>query len=380
MNVNDNDDDNDTTGKARGVCDKSEDDQGRYNIVFFPRDSGRTVKQVFLNIFICVAVFFSSAHLGITDMHAQVSPYIAHVYEFVPAPGQFTNSIPEYEEEDTMDDMVRKVEEQLVGKTNGMISLGAWGGYVTFGFDHPLVNVPGEKDLLVYGNAFVKNGEQPEGYTLGSSEPGIVYVSRDENENGQPDDTWYEIAGSETAKANRTYEVTYTNTGKGHIPWTDNQGGKGVVSRNPWHTQASYFPLWRKDEKTAVYTGTLLPPNVYEDNSAYMFDYGYVDNWPNSDERARINLDWAIDAEGNAANLTHVDFIRVMTGVMVKGSQTGDASTEVCGAEDLHPEAEMSTGIQSAEYKVQSAKCVVNGQIVIEKNGERYTILGTKIN
>ncbi len=310
---------------------------------------------------------------------AQANPYISRVYEFVPAPGQFINDLPEYEEDDTYKDMILKVEDELVGKKNGLISLGAWGGYVTFGFDHPLINVPGEYDLLVYGNAFIRDGEQPEGYTLGSSEPGIVYVSQDANGNGLPDDAWYEIAGSETAKANRTYEVTYTNTGKAPIPWTDNMGGKGVIARNQWHTQASYFPLWRADEQTATFSGTLLPPNKYEDNNAYIYDYGYVDNWPNDDERAKIKLDWAIDAAGNPATLTHVDFIRVMTGVMLSGSLIGEASTEVCGAEDLHPEATVKTDVQSVECRVQSAKCMRNGQIVILKNGEQYTILGTKI-
>lgn len=314
---------------------------------------------------------------------AQANPFISRVYEFVPAPGQFTNSIPEYEEDDTYKDILLKVEEQLVGKTNGLISLGAWGGYVTFGFDHSLVNVSGQYDLLVYGNAFIKDGVQPEGYTLGSSEPGIVYVSRDENGNGLPDDTWYEIAGSEAARANRNYEVTYRNMGKAHITWTDNAGGKGAVLRNQYHTQASYFPLWRADEKTAVYRGTLLPANKYADNDAYMFDYGYVDNWPNDDERSKINLDWAIDAAGHPANLYYVDFVRVMTGVMATGSLIGEASTEVCGAQDLHPTAPkptIPTAIDSTTDSYRGTKRIVDGQIVIEKNGEIYSLLGIKIN
>lgn len=35
-----------------------------------------------------------------------------------------------------------------------MISLGSYGGYVIFGFDHTVINVQGQKDFRVLGNAF----------------------------------------------------------------------------------------------------------------------------------------------------------------------------------------------------------------------------------
>jgi hypothetical protein len=38
------------------------------------------------------------------------SPCIHKVYDFMPAPGQFTNDLPEYAPGDTRDDMIRKVE------------------------------------------------------------------------------------------------------------------------------------------------------------------------------------------------------------------------------------------------------------------------------
>ena len=54
---------------------------------------------------------------------------------------------------------------QLVGKTNGLVGLGAFGGYIIVGFDHSIVNVAEEYDFKVYGNAFAN-----------SAEPGIVMV------------------------------------------------------------------------------------------------------------------------------------------------------------------------------------------------------------
>ena len=176
------------------------------------------------------------------------SPYISKVYDFVPAPGQFVNAMPEYEEGDDKASMLLKVEEQICGDKNpGMISLGAWGGYVVFGFDHPVVNVEDQYDFKIYGNAFIGNQATSNG---GSCEPGIVLVSYDENGNGMPDDKWYELARSEYAKEStiHDYKLTYYKPEANHeaqssaddphiidvnyIKWTDNKGGQGYVEKN----------------------------------------------------------------------------------------------------------------------------------------------------
>lgn len=309
---------------------------------------------------------------------AQTNPYISRVLEYRPAPGQFINqNFPTYEEDDLYQDMLLKVNDDLVGKTNGLICLGAWGGYITFQFDHPIVNQVGCYDLLIYGNAFHRDGQDPEGYELGSSEPGVVYVSQDTNGDGLPNDTWYEIAGSAHSSANRNYEVTYKKVGRGHVPWTDNQGNSGRINRNQWHTQASYYPLWVEDS-TMTFCGTLLPSNLYDENNAYMLEYGYADNRPNNEDGAKINLDWAVDANGNPVQLGYVDFVRVQTGVMWQGPLLGEGSTEIAGAEDLHPDMQ-PTGLEEIMWQVTSDKWqkrIEGGQLVIEKNGVRYNVMG----
>lgn len=92
----------------------------------------------------------------VTVMHEEVeySPWITKVYEYCPAPGQFVNEMPQYEEGDTYADILQKCEESISGKNDVMISLGGYGGYVTFGFDHTVVNRPGKKDFRIWGNAF----------------------------------------------------------------------------------------------------------------------------------------------------------------------------------------------------------------------------------
>lgn len=74
------------------------------------------------------------------------------------------------------------------------MSLGAFGGYLVVGFDHSIEN-DGGYNIGVSGNSFD-----------GSSEPGIVWVMQDENGDGLPNDTWYELKGSEYGKPETTQD------------------------------------------------------------------------------------------------------------------------------------------------------------------------------
>lgn len=116
-----------------------------------------------------------------------------------------------------------------------LISLGGYGGYVTFGFDHTVINVPGERDFRIWGNAFYElSNPDSKG---GSAEPGIVMVSFDANCNGIPDDEWYELAGSEYHKPETLhgYEITYSRQNDGHTPVEDESGYLTDMIYIPWH-------------------------------------------------------------------------------------------------------------------------------------------------
>ena len=123
------------------------------------------------------------------DNVSEHSKYIQAVDEYRPAPGQNVNDIPEYEEGDTEATMVQKCTEMIAGdyKNTHLISLGGWGGYVTFHFDHSIANIPGQRDFAIWGNAYQEQTNQVFG---GMNEAGIVMVSKDTNGNGLPDDPW----------------------------------------------------------------------------------------------------------------------------------------------------------------------------------------------
>ena len=323
------------------------------------------------------------------------SKYILAVDEYRPAPGQFVNDVPEYEEGDTEQDMVRKCTELLANNERNLVALGGWGGYITFHFDHSIANIPGQRDIAIWGNAYQEQRNLVFG---GMNEAGIVMVSKDENGNGLPDDKWYEISGScdvdSVGKVVYDYEVTYHRNPMGDIPWTDNQGDCGTIDRNHYHTQ-EYYPAWLPDGLT--FHGTRLPDNMWNLSdkvdqgwSPYYyvligFRYGYADNLPNYTDNADatsynyegcgIDIGWAVDEQRQPVNLDFIDFVRVYTGLNQKCPQPewwGETSTEVQGAEDLHLQASLD-----AIYNAISAIKTVRNET---SDGIIYDLQGRKIN
>jgi hypothetical protein len=283
------------------------------------------------------------------------SKYISNVFDFRPAVGQFINEIPEYENGDTFTKMLQKAKESLVGGNSSMLTLGGFGGYVVFGFDHTIPNMNG-RDFKILGNAFWGNdASQPRS---GSCEPGIIMVAYDRNKNGKPDDNeWYEIAGSEYFKNTtvKDYSITYFKhnenkppvpgsefweTDTEYIKWQDNLGNLGFKTKNTFHAQ-SYYPMWLSDTSYS-FTGTKLMNNYFDQSGTgsywvgKSYDFGYADNAPNNDEASNIDISWAVDRNGKYVKLPGIDFVKVYTGTNQEAGWLGEVSTEVAGAYDLY--------------------------------------------
>ena len=263
------------------------------------------------------------------------------VYEFIPAPGQFvneTNTAGYTGTESTQEAAIAYAENRLA--TTSYVSLGGWGGYIVVGFDHSIEN-KGGYDFSIIGNAFE-----------GSSEPGIVWVMQDVNGNQLPDDEWYELKGSEYGKNGtiQDYAVTYYRPGgaKMATQWADNQGNVGEVDYlGGYHPQAYYYPLWIKEDSYTLY-GTRLKSKTVESRPGFWenrsFEWGYADNVgddmpskdnPNASSISNyFKISDAVNLDGSSANLTHIDFIKVQTGVNAKAGWLGENSTEVYGFTD----------------------------------------------
>lgn len=275
-----------------------------------------------------------SSHFRPCDNNS--SKWISKVLEYNPAPGQFINKSPGMPADC----------EGIIGK-KGMVTLGAFGGSVTFQFDHSVMNQKGY-DFVIHGNAFI-----------GNSEPGIVLVSIDENGNGIADDEWYELYGENHSLKETTpdYEVVFERpddiTRAVDIAWTDNLGKKGlfeVAPTLPFHRQ-TYWPLFTAEEKASLtFKGTRLANlNMKDDNGKWINQEagkGYCDNF--SDDYAesvnndadtkysnKFDISNAINKNGEFINLKGIDFIKVYTCVHQYSGPLGETSTEVCGAISL---------------------------------------------
>ena len=269
------------------------------------------------------------------------------VLEYTPAPGQFINELKTGGfdgTQTTMEAAIAYAEERL--SDENWVSLGGFGGYIVVSFDHSIAN-SGDYDIAILGNSFA-----------GSSEPGVVWVMQDENGDGEPNDTWYELAGSETGKAEtiQEYSVTYYRPSGTMMPvqWIDNLGNSGEIDYlTQFHRQDYYYPLWIEEDSYTL-RGTCLAPRNYDasGNGSYWvndkYDWGYVDNYSpidrltdeeNAEGGINVNhfkISNAIDCDGEPIELDYIDFVKVQCAVNAKSGWLGELSTEVCGFYDYN--------------------------------------------
>ncbi len=290
-----------------------------------------------------------SAFLLLLSPIAVDAQFISKEIDFTPAPGQYTNAefigTPE-------------AAQSVVGTNKGLVSLGAFGGSAVFYFEQGIKNDPANPygvDFTVYGNA-----------TSTWSEPGIIQVMKDENKNGIPDETWYEIAGSDHFwnSTVRGYQITYFNNGlnqAGNIQWTDNSGVSGNIPPNsfhqqPYYPQAALFPQIPADK--CLLKGTRIAGKIDLSNpgvvNSYRRAFGYADNTPvlsfteklpdNPYSAAiegsggdAIDIGWAVDQNMKPVVLDEIHFIRIYTGMNDIAGWLGEISTEITGIRDVEP-------------------------------------------
>ncbi len=305
------------------------------------------------NIFYCAltaSISFTTSCSGSDSNETENEPEIYPTYtstelvnitviDYSPAPGQFINQIPEYEGGDTPETMCQKATKLL---NNGdMISLGAWGGNITLMLNNPIANINSAPDFRIVGNAVYANSSTEE-IRYGSSEPGIVLVMQDANGNGLADDTWYELEGNQTDNGIVDYIVTYHQptenaTTENYIYWEASNGDCGYIN-NSGHHEQSFFPMWLNCQ-TMTFHGRRLPDNGHFNTSTQKYDLicydGYADSHPNNTNSSCLDIDNAIDNNGNKVNLSHIDFIKVYTGVLQSNGPLGECSTEISKIERL---------------------------------------------
>jgi hypothetical protein len=203
-------------------------------------------------------------------------------------------------------------------------SLGSVGGYEVWEVDH-------QASYKISGNPMDD-----------WREPGVVWMQEDRNGNGLPDETWYELPGSDDAdptrkaQITRRYAITYFEGGPGttnefgqlirEVHWVDSRGRAGMIPGG--------FPTpWGVAGNWVTYTTTLLR----DDGVIFARNYNmrdleqYVDC--SKDDQFPVNR--AVKADGTPANLSAVKFLKVQTSMFRYGDIFGDVSTEIRYADGL---------------------------------------------
>lgn len=278
------------------------------------------------------------------------SQHVANkLIEYRPAPGQHIN---------VENIGTPQAAQKMTENSGSLVSLGSFGGYIVLGFEKACINHPDNPcgiDFTLFGNAF-----------SGSSEPGVVWVMQDENQNGLPDDTWYEIAGSHHFHPGtvKNYEVTYFKTETRDVFWKDNNGGTGWVKANSFNLQ-EYYPTEEffggYPQDSVTFKGTLLSTPVDLSNPQEIKvsppAFGYADSHPRKQgvdlflpdnpytseiEGAGgdpIDIAWAIDSLGNYVELDSIHFVKIVSGNLASAGWLGEISTDLAWVEAVKPQA-----------------------------------------
>ena len=264
------------------------------------------------------------------------------IYEYIPAPGHQVNGYiivgDSYPEGCTHAQACDSVLAHFQRRWS--ISLGSQGGYVIAGFDHSVRNSGGNYDLCIKGNPFSYQ-----------SEPGIIWVSQDDNGDGLPNDQWFELAGSEygTARHTTDYAITYYRPAarKSATAWRDCFGQTGYVPyMSYWNPHDTYWQPWVEGTERIYFGSRLADRSTYQGGISDIppYDWGYADNLGNdfiegpAGKMNYFRLSTARTWDGQPANLEYIDFIKIQTAQIGSTPNLGDISTEVYYISDYHCE------------------------------------------
>ena len=249
---------------------------------------------------------------------------------------------------------------------SGPVSLGNFGGYITYYFKDAIYDDPNNP----YGIDFVTFGNSVEGSNE-FGEPGQVWVS----ENGTD---WFALAGGMHYEnyADWEYEITYTKDADGTTSWSDNRGGSadnGCLYPDP--AMYPYYDFSGGKENSITLRGIHFKPsgdtNEFGNIRPPFAGFGYTDmgmkytflpgeDWTGLSREEReaqearnlagnpylgtttsgsrefsavtdgMDLAWAVDAQGQPASFPNgVHYVKIVTASNIDAGAIGEKSTEV---------------------------------------------------
>lgn len=309
--------------------------------VFFAKEIGRHIVTLTYDEFSQDFVINVCPPAGTYRRSSTGNAMVNHIYEYMPAPGHQVNGYIVTGEafpancthEQACDSVLAHI------SRNWPISLGGQGGYLIAGFDHSVPCGGTSYDLCIKGNPFSYQ-----------SEPGIIWVSQDDNGDGLPNDQWFELAGSEFGTENHAteYAITYfkPEKPKSAVYWRDsNNDSDSIPYMSYWNPSPYYWQPWVKGIEHTYFGSRLRNRSTYENGISNMppYDWGYVDNLNDvidgpAGRMGYYKISNARTWDGKPANLEYIDFIKIQTAQTGSTPNLGEISTEVYYISDYHLE------------------------------------------
>ena len=266
---------------------------------------------------------------------------VNRVYEYMPAPGHQVNGYiivgESYPADCTHEQACDSVLAHFSRKWS--VSLGGQGGYHIAGFDHSVPSGGADYDLCIKGNPFSYQ-----------SEPGIIWVSQDDNGDGLPNDQWFELAGSEYGTDNHwtEYAITYfrPDKAKSAVGWRDSNNETGYIPyMSYWNPSTYYWQPWQLGTEMTFFGSRLRDRSTYKNGISDIppYDWGYADNLGDlmdgpAGKMGYYKISNARTWDGKPANLEYIDFVKIQTAQTGSTPNLGEISTEVYYISDYHLE------------------------------------------
>lgn len=291
------------------------------------------------------------------------SPFATRVIDYSPAPGQNVNNSAYNNPLAALGPPIGGG--MLAADNSKVVTLGGWGGSITLGFDHPILNRPPTAtnprgcDFIVFGNAFLVGGEPDRRW----AEPAVIEVSRDANGNGLADDEWFVIRGSHLPASPAAAVVTETLHGS-DFPAAWLPQGKtstsvwnvttfrlndplftaGPVLQNPLAATGESGVWGYADCGPVLLTGDLDGDDVIDNPAAPPEHFFTIPTDPMrtgmtmfSGGGDAMDISWAVRGDGSPTGLTQIDFVRITTGVDAVRGALGEESSEISGVAEVQP-------------------------------------------
>jgi hypothetical protein len=232
---------------------------------------------------------------------------------------------------------------------SSLVCLGVQGGSITLKFNTPVADDPENPmglDCIVFGNVSFSGGDP----TVKWQEPALIEISEDVNGNGVADDPWYLIPGSKvfrympppdhTEPAGETNASDPTNIMAGIVE------NPNVLDADPDNDDQEYF--WGYAELTPTM-------RKYLDNYVRPDDPFSVGITPRSGGGDAFDIAWAVDENGDPANIRQFHFIRLRAFIYRDCATLFYATPEIDAVADVAPDVDTDGDGILDEYETRGA-------------------------